>query len=157
MGHVTRTLGVWCKSAEIMFAVASDGVVIDDRDHERVRAPALYEETEGLKRLLEAVGRVVVETGAERVRVLLPEQMYKGSYGSLAPRATLETLVRLAAENAEVPVELLHRNTARARVGMPKRGRFEDHVETVIPIPVGRYWAGGRKLAAIAAIAGVQS
>jgi hypothetical protein len=65
----------------------------------------------------------------------------------------LETLVRLAAANANVDLELLHRNGARARVGMPRRGRFEDHIPSVIPEPVGKYWAAGRRLAAVAAIA----
>jgi hypothetical protein len=96
---------------------------------------------------------VLAETQPGVVRVLLPEQTYKGSYSSLAPRAALETLVRLASDNGDVPVERLHRNTARARVGMPRGGKFEDHITAIIPEPMGRYWAAGRRLAAVAAIA----
>jgi len=149
---MSRALGVWCKPTEIMFALSADGLLIEDRDHERLRAPALYEETERLRRLLDAVGRVIAETRVEVVRVLLPGPI-KGAYSSLAPRATLETLVRLAAENAPVPVDLLHRKTARTRVGMSQTGKFEDLIESVIPNPVGRYWREGRRYAAIAAIA----
>jgi predicted NBD/HSP70 family sugar kinase len=150
---MARALGISCKSDEIMLAVAENGVVVED-DHERVRAPALYEESEQLKGVFDAIGRVITETRAEVVRVLLPEQTYKGSYMALAPRATLEALVRLAANNAHVPVEVLYRNTARARVGMPKSGNFESHIASVIPTQVGRYWKAGRRLAAIAAVAG---
>lgn len=135
-----------------MFALGEDAVLVED-DHERLRAPALYEETERLRKLLDAAGRVIAETRVEVVRVLLPEQPYSGSYNSLAPRAALETLVRLAADDADIPVQLLHRSTARARLGMPRRGKFEDHIRSVIPNPVGRYWADGRRLAAAAAIA----
>lgn len=149
---MSRALGVTCKSELILLAVGEDGVLVED-DHERLQAPALLEETERLRGLKDAVGRVIAETRPQVVRILRPEAVYSGSYAALAPRAALETLVRLAAEDAGVRVELLHRGTARARVGMPRSGNFESHISSVIPTPVGRYWAAGRRLAAIAAIA----
>jgi hypothetical protein len=147
-----RALGVWCKNDEVMLALADNGALVED-SHERLKAPALFEQTESLRAVLDDVGRVLMEVRPDVVRVLLPEQTYNGSYASLAPRAALETLVRLAAANADIELELLHRNSARARVGMPRRGRFEDHIPSVIPEPIGRYWATGRRLAAVAAIA----
>lgn len=149
---MARALGVSCKSDVIYFAVGQDGVLIED-EHERLRAPALYEEAERLKGVVDAVSRVIAETGAEVVRVLPPEQTYEGKYTALAPRATLEALVRLAAHAAGVPAEVPHRSAARARVGMPRKGNFEGHIASVIPEPVGKYWNAGRKLAPIAAIA----
>jgi hypothetical protein len=149
---MARALGVSCKSDVIFFAVGQDGVLVDDQ-HERLRAPALYEEAERLKGIVDAIGRVIAETSVEVVRLLPPEQTYEGRYSALAPRATLETLVRLAAHTAGVPVEVPHRSTARSRVGMPPKGNFEGNIASVIPTPVGRYWNAGRRLAAIAAIA----
>jgi hypothetical protein len=149
---MSRALGVWCKNDEVMLALAENGGLLED-SHERLKAPALFEQTESLRAVLDSIGRVLAEIRPDVVRVLLPEQTYKGSYTSLAPRAALETLVRLAAANADIELELLHRNSARARVGMPRRGSFEDHIPAVIAEPVGKYWAAGRRLAAVAAIA----
>jgi hypothetical protein len=149
---MARALGVWCKPAEIMLAVVEDGELLEAQ-YERLQAPSVLEETEQLKGQFDAVGRVLDDIRPDVVRVLLPEQTYKGSYASLAPRAALETLVRLAAVDAGVRVELLHRNSARARVGMPRRGSFEEHIESILPQPVGKYWAAGRRLAAVAAFA----
>jgi hypothetical protein len=148
-----RALGVWCKKEEVLFAVADDGRLVDD-DHRLLHAsPALLEASEALQGTQDDVGRVIAEVAPDVVRILQPEQRYEGSYISLAPRVTLETLVRLAAVRAGVPVEMLHRATARARVGVPQKGKLETHVPKVFPAPVGKYWARGRQLAAIAAVA----
>ncbi len=147
-----RSLGVSCKSDVIFLALAEDGELIDN-EHQRLQAPELLEETEQLRALQDAVGRVIAETRAKAVRVLMPELPYKGRYVTLAPRAALETIVRLAGESANVSVEVLQRSTARARVGMPREGKFEDLIVSVIPTRVGSYWAQGRRLAAVAAIA----
>jgi hypothetical protein len=149
-----RTLGVSCKADVILIALAEDGILVEIApEHKRLQAPDLLEETEQLRALQDAVGRVLADTGADLVRLLLPEPTYKGSYMALATRAALETVVRLAGEKANVTVEVLRRNTARARVGMPQRGKFEPLIASVIPTGAGRYWAEGRRLAAIAAIA----
>jgi hypothetical protein len=147
-----RALGVWCKKEEVMFAVATDGELLED-EHQRLQVPTAMEASEALRGVQDDIGRVIAEVAPAVVRILQPEQTYEGSYASLAPRATLETLVRLAAVQAEIPVEMLHRGTARARVGIGRSGKLEDHIPEVIAHPVGRYWAAGRRLAAIAAIA----
>lgn len=141
-----------CKTDVILLALAENGVLIED-PHERLLASEMLEETEQLRALQDDVGRAITETGADTVRVLLPELTYKGSYAALAPRVALETLVRLAGTEANVTVEVLQRSTARARVGMARAGKFEDQIASVIPARVGRYWAEGRRLAAVAAIA----
>jgi hypothetical protein len=146
-------LGVWCKKDRVLFAVAEDGALQDD-PHQRLLAPTLLEASEALPGLIDDIGRVIGEVGVDVVRILQPEQTYEGSYSSLAPRAALETLVRLAGVRADIPVEMLHRLTARARVGIGRAGKLEDHIPLLIPNPVGKYWADGRRLAAIAAIAG---
>lgn len=136
-----------------MLAVAQDGELIDD-SHQRVQSPALHEASEALQGILDDVARVIAEISPSVVRVLQPETTrFKASYNAMAPRVTLETLVRLAAVQANVPVEMLHRATASSRLGLEREGGLEKHIAEVLPTPVGKYWASGRRLAAVAAIA----
>ena len=100
-----------------MLAVAEAGELVDD-PHQRLQAPALLEATERLRAVKDDLGRVLAEVKPDQVRLLMPEQTYKASYGQIAPRAALETVVRLSCADASVPVEMLHRNSARARLGM---------------------------------------
>ncbi len=145
-------LGVNCRKDEVFFAVARDGVLVDGLV-ERLQAPALLEETERLKAMLDDVSRILEDLKPDSVHILMPEQTYRDSYGRIAPRVALETLVRLAAHDAGTLVETLHRASARARLGMPRSGDFASHIDSVIGDPVGRYWNSGRNLAAAAALA----
>jgi hypothetical protein len=147
-----RALGVSCRKDEVMLAVAEGGKLIDD-SHQRVQAAALLEATERLQAVKDELSRVLAEVKPDQVRVLMPEQTYEASYGQIAPRAALETAVRLSCADAGIPVEMLHRNSARARLGMDRKGSVESHVPEVIPKPVGKYWSRGRQLAAVAALA----
>lgn len=124
-------LGVNCKTDEIPPAVARDGAVADGFP-EKLRAPALLEETERLAAMLDDVARVFTEVSPDVVRVLMAEQTYEDSYARIAPRVAPETLVRLAAHRGGTPVELLHHNTARAHLRMPKRGRFDAQLPDVL-------------------------
>jgi len=103
--------------------------------------------------MLDDIGRVLAEVKPDAVRILMPEQTYDDSYARIAPRATLETLVRLGAHRAGVPVEMLHRNSARARLGLPRGGKFDGHLPAAIGGAVGKYWSVGRNLAVAAALA----
>jgi hypothetical protein len=149
---MARVLGVWCKKDAIMLAIADDGELVDD-PHQRLQAPALLERSERLRAILDDVKRVLAEVEPDEVRVLMPETRYEASYVQMAPRVTLETLVRIAALDAGAPVEMLNRATARARLDMPKKGPFDGHIPAVISVPVGNYWTAGRNLAAAAALA----
>ena len=149
---MARVLGVWCKKDAIMLAIAEDRELVDD-PHQRLQAPALLERSERLHALLDGIRRMLAEVEPDAVRILMPEQRYEASYAQMAPRVALETLVRIAALEARIPVEMLNRATARAQLGMPKKGSFEDHISGVIPTSVGKYWAAGRRLAATAALA----
>jgi hypothetical protein len=66
----------------------------------------------------------------------------------------LETLVRVAAVQEGIPIEVLARPTVRSRLGIPRAGELASHVATVVAEPVGRYWTAGRDVAALAALAG---
>jgi hypothetical protein len=45
IGHTGGALGVWCKNDEVMLAIADTGALVED-SHERLKAPALVEQTE---------------------------------------------------------------------------------------------------------------
>jgi hypothetical protein len=149
---VSTALGVNCRRDAILLAVARDGELVDGLP-EKLTAPALLEETERLPAMLDAIARVLAEVRPAVVRVLMPEQTYDDSYMRIAPRATLETLVRLAAHAAGVPVQMVHRNTARTRLGMSRSGSFDGQIPATVGEPVGKYWNAGRSLAAAAALA----
>jgi hypothetical protein len=102
-----RALGIACRKEEILLAVAEDGELLDDPQHEKYTAPALLEATERLEATLVDVERILREVGPEVVRIMLPEGTYEDSYSRIAPRVTLETLARLACTKAKVPAELL--------------------------------------------------
>lgn len=144
-------LGVTCKKDLVLFAVAREGELADGP--QRLQTSALLEETERLQSMIEDVARVIAEVDPEIVRILLPEQTYEDSYTRIAPRAALETIVRLAAVNGDRRVEMLNRASARARLGMPKSGRFDSHIDGVVRGERGSYWNAGRNLAAAAALA----
>jgi hypothetical protein len=86
------------------------------------------------------------------VRILQPEAVYEARYSELAPKAALETVIRLACDEAGVPVEVLQRPTARKRTGLPQKGKLDDLISANIT-PLGKYWSAGRKYAAVAALA----
>ena len=131
-----RMLGVACSKEEVFLAVGSDGTLIAD-EHEKLVTAMVLEETERLQAMHDDVGRMLAEVRPNRVQILMPEQTYKDSYARIAPRVTLETLVRLACVRAGIPVEMLHRASARSRLGVPRRGKLEDLVATVTD-PVGK-------------------
>jgi hypothetical protein len=146
-----RVLGVACSKDEVLLAVASEGSLVHD-GHEKLVTAAVLEETERLQAMQADIDRTLLEVRPDRVRILMPEQTYKDSYTRIAPRVALETLVRLGCVRAGIPVEMLHRTSARSRLGVPRRGKLEDLVVGVTK-PVGKYWKAGRSLAAAAALA----
>lgn len=147
---MTRSLGVECKKQEVYLALAEDGSLLDE-DPQRLQVPAVHEETARLRSFLDDFGRVLTEARPDAVRILQPEQVYEARYTELAPKAALETLVRLACVTANVPVEVLHRATARSRTGLGSKGKLDDLIKKNIE-PVGKYWNAGRKYAAVAAL-----
>jgi hypothetical protein len=149
-----KVLGVTCSPKNAHLALVADGAVVD-APVERIDVATLHEASEELKAMLDEVGRALAQTQPDLVVVLLPEQArFQRPYTELAARATLETLFRLAAVNAGIDVEVLARATVRSRLKLPRKGDLSSHVTEVFPKPVGRYWAAGRDVAALAARAG---
>lgn len=148
---MSRVLGVACAKEDVFIAVVSNGAVVAD-EHEKLSTAMVLEASERLQAMHDDVVRMLTEVRPDQVRILMPEQTYKDSYTRIAPRAALETVVRLACVRAGIPVEMLHRASARSRLDLPRRGKLEDHMADVTE-PVGKYWNGGRCLAAAAALA----
>lgn len=150
-----RVLGVSCSTSVAFLSLVNEGE-ITDAHVQRIEVGSLLEASEELEATLGELHRAFVQLRPELVVVLLPEQSpsNKRTYAEIAPRVALETLVRLAAVRTGVPVDLLSRPTVRARLQLPRKGDLASYTSEVISTPVGKYWAAGRNVAALAALAG---
>lgn len=137
-----------------MFSIVENEQVVTG-PVERVEVSSQHEASEELEETLAELGRGLAQIKPDLVVLLMPEQSrFKKTYHEIAPRVALETLVRLAAVRAEIPIEVLPRATVRARLKLPRNGDLASHVADRIPEPVGRHWTIGRDVAALAALAG---
>ena len=148
---MSRALGVECKKQTVYLAISEDGVLFDEGT-QRLQVPAIHEETARLRGFLADFDRLLAEERPDAVRIMQPEATYEAKYSEFAPKATLETLIRLACDKAGIPVEVLQRPTARTRTGLPQKGNLGDLIGKNIQ-PVGKYWSAGRMYAAVAALA----
>jgi len=153
-----KVLGVTCSSSTALVTLVDAGVVVPS-PVERIDVSALHEASEELEATIDEITRALRRVGPDRVILLLPEQSprYRRTYQEIAPRATLETLVRLASVRAGIPIEVMARRTVRSRLGLPLSGDLASHVATKIPTPAGHYWSAGRNVAGLAALAGEAS
>jgi hypothetical protein len=149
-----RSIGVTCTPHLAYIALAIDGEIADT-PVERVEVAAQYESSEELLSTLEEIKRALGQLRPDVIVLLMPEHgRHKRTYQEIAPRVALETLVRIAAVQEGVAIEVLARSTLRSRLGIPLAGDLASHVAGVITKPVGRYWSAGRDVAALAALAG---
>ncbi len=134
---LVRVLGFNCGSREAYLAADDDGEIVDGLT-ERLQPPVGLEAGEALTEFIDSVRRVLREVKPDRIEILLPET-WSAAYRQHLDRATLEMLAHA---------------TARARLRLPRTGRLDSHVISAAGAAVGRYWAAGRGLAALAAKAG---
>jgi hypothetical protein len=148
-------LGVTCSPQCALLAGVVDHKVVETAVY-RINVASIHEASQELEATLEEVGRALAQIRPGLVVLLPPEQgtRFKRTYGQIAPRVALETVVRLAAVRAEIPIEVMPRATVRSRLGIPRSGELASHVPQRLPHPVGPYWAAGRDVAALAALAG---
>jgi hypothetical protein len=148
-----RSLGVACNPHTAYLTLAVDGM-ITQAVVERVEVAAQYEASVELLSTLEEIRRALGQLRPDRIAVLMPEQGgRKRTYLEIAPRVTLETLIRIAAVQEGIDIEMLARPTLRARLDIPKAGELSSHVSGVIAESVGLYWSAGRDIAGLAALA----
>jgi hypothetical protein len=150
-----KVLGVTCSTGKAFLSVVEGGSVVD-APVQRVEVASLLESSAELDSTLEEIGRAFARLKPDHVVLLLPEQSprHKRTYQEVAPRVALETLVRLAAVRAGIPIDVMPRATVRSRLGLPRKGELSSHVSAKLSKPVGKYWSAGRDVAALAALAG---
>jgi hypothetical protein len=146
-----RSLGVECKKTEVYLALAENGELLNEGP-QKIEAPSIMETNERLGGFLTSFRDALEELSPDEVRILQPEQTYQASYAEFAPKVALETAARLACDEKHVPVEILHRNTARSRLGFSRSGSLDSHIEASLE-RLDPYWNAGRKYAAVAALA----
>jgi hypothetical protein len=146
---MARILGVECKKQAVYLAVADAGELVE-AEPQRLDVPAIHEQTERLRAFLNDFGHLLTEAKPDAVHILQPETNYTATYSEFAPKAALETLIRLACLDAGIDVEIVHRASVRSALGSGK-GNVEKLIETNIQV-VGKYWNAGRNLAAAAAL-----
>jgi hypothetical protein len=148
-----RALGVTCNPHIAYLTLAVDGLIAQTVV-ERVEVAAQYEASAELLSTLDEIKRAFGQLQPDAVVLLMPEQSrHKRTYQEIAPRVALETLVRIAAVQENIDIEVLARPTLRARLDIPKTGELSSHVSSVIAEAVGRYWTAGRDVAGLAALA----
>jgi hypothetical protein len=147
-------LGVNCNTHRAFFAVAVDGE-LSEGPVEYIEAPNLAESSEELKSVLDELTRVIKEVNADKVVLLKPEggRTPKKTHAAFVPRIALETLVRLAAVEVGIEIDVLARPTVRSRLDLPAKGKLAEHVPLRIPAKVGKNWSKERQLAALTAVA----
>ena len=148
---MARSLGIECKKQEVYLAVVENDRLLA-AEPQRLEVSATQNESARLRGFVDSMSRVLAELQPDIVRILQPESTYTASYTELEPKIALMTLIRLACVDANIPVEVLHRATARKRVGFPRGGNMGALIDESIE-QVGEYWAAGRKYAAVAALA----
>lgn len=149
--QMPRSLGVWCTKRELYLAVSDDGVLADV-EPQRIRVADVLDATGRLTALMSDVQRLLDELQPDEVRLLQPEQRYEAPYSEFAPKLALETVVRLACDVKGIPVDVLHRATARSRMKFDRKGSLDSHIDANVD-RAGKYWNDGRKYAAVAALA----
>jgi hypothetical protein len=150
-----NVLGVNCSTHCAFLAVTVEGELTDGYV-EYIDAPTLDESSHELASVLDELGRAMNEVKADKVVLLKPEggPTPKKTHAAFVPRVALETLVRLAAVQQRIDVEVLARPTLRKRLELPPAGKLAKHVSLCIPEKVGKNWSAERQLAALAALAG---
>ena len=113
-----------------MRAVADDGELVAF-DPQRLEVLAIREQTAQLRGFLIDFGHVLAETKPDAVHTLQPETNYPATYSEFAPRAALETRIRLACLDADVNVEIIHCATVRSSLGGGK-GKLDKLIDAKI-------------------------
>lgn len=150
-------LGVSCTNKFAFLSVVEDDVVVE-RGPARIGPARSTDQDRALWQTLDTFKTALAEVAPSRVVLLLPGtgENSKQTHSVMAPRVELETLVRMAAAELELPVDRVARATVRARLKVTNRGGFEDAVRAVAP-EVGPYWNAGRLGAAAAAMSGSEA
>jgi hypothetical protein len=150
MAKTVRALGAHCTAKALYFAVAENGTIAA-AGVQKVEVPDGLRAGASLAALAAELRCRLAEISATRAALLMPRS-YRAPNLAVA-RLGAETLLRLIAADHGLEVELLHRATARTRLGIGQTGSLDARIAVLFPTPVGEYWAEGRRYAAFAALA----
>lgn len=142
------TLGCSCTGNAAYFALMSGEDYVDD-PLARIEVANILDRGEQLTELRE---RVRVEF--DRIRpdgiALLGSIAQPMSYNAAAERATIETIVRLGAQELQLQCERLSPPTVAARLGVRRTGTFDVNARAFFAEEHPPYWAERCKAAATA-------
>jgi hypothetical protein len=146
------TLGVNVAS-NVAYIALADGTVVLDTDPPQLDLPGGMDAANRLAEFSSEVLRVFEQLDVTRIRILDAESLYRGTYQSLLPRITIETVILVAA--AKRDGQRMSRAKCRSLLNLPKQGTLSSLVDQVTP-SAGSAWRNKRDLAALAALAGEQ-
>jgi hypothetical protein len=144
-------LGINCSGSTAYFATVGDGIVLDDELERLTLAPSLPRH-QGIRELVDAL-RAHLRRLSPQTIGLFAANYQPRSYAQAAGRASIEAYIDVAAAQENLPVDHLHLPTIKRIVGHGSQGSAEDVALTICPTATGRYWAAGRNVAALVAMA----
>lgn len=142
------TLGCSCTGSAAYFALMKGDDYVDD-PLTRIQVADVLDRGERLIELRESV-RVELERIRPDGVALLGSIAQPSSYNAAAERATVETIVRLVAQELRISCERLSPPTVAARLGLSRTGRFEVNARKFFAREHPPYWAERCKAAAVA-------
>jgi len=144
-----RCLGMSCGGAWLNLALVEVDRVLDEEPL-RLPLPNVEGDWSALRGFMSSVRTAVGDLRPSHIAFLLPEMTYKNNYAFFDDRVGAEVLVRVAAAEESVTFVRVKRPTVRSTLGLVKKGALSDAGAT-LDRKVGKYWAEGRDLAALAA------
>lgn len=143
-----RILGCSCTGAAAYFALMNGDDYVDD-PLERIEVADILGEGERLTEL-RAAFRVELERIHPNAVALLGSTAPTQSYNAAAKRATIETIVRLVAEDLHITSARLSPPTVGKRLGLARSGPFDAHARAFFDAEHPPFWAERCKAAAVA-------
>lgn len=141
-------LGCSCTGTCAYFALMDGEDYVED-PLDRIEVANVLDEGE---RLIELSERLRVEF--ERIHpdaiALLGSISQPQSYNAAAERATIETIVRLVAQELGIRCARVQPPTVRARLHLPRTGSFSAHARAFFTNEHPPYWAARCEAAAVA-------
>jgi hypothetical protein len=142
------TLGCSCTGTAAHFALMSGDAYVTD-PLTRIQVADILDRGERLVELRDRV-RLELERIDPDAVALLGSIAQPASYNVAAERATVETVVRLAAQELGVTCERLSPPTILARLGLSRSGRFDLKARSFFDEEHPPYWSERCKAAAVA-------
>jgi hypothetical protein len=143
------TLGCSCTASAAHFALMNGDAYVDD-PLTRIQVAGILDRGERIVELRDRV-RVELERIKPNAVALLGSISRPASYNVAAERATVETVVRLAAQELGLTCERLSPPTVLARLRLSRSGKFDVRARSFFAEEHPPYWSERCKAALVAA------